>query len=235
MERPVMIGTGLSSPLGAALVAKMSSSWRIVALGRTPVDHAGVQWLPADFRRSREEWAAPLRAWLHEEQPTVTALVHAAGLVYSDRSEETRLDEWDSMLKVNLGAAFGLGQMVSPYFAPDARVVVVGSVDAHYASEAGPAAGYGAAKAGLYGLMRHWAAEWGPRGIRVNGVAPGALSGGMGPQSDAVEASLAARIALRRLGDPREVAAVLAFLLGPESSYMTGCWIPVDGGLNLQY
>lgn len=235
MDHPVIVGTGLSSALGRALVERIAPAWQVVALGRTPLEGPGMTWLSMDFRDSPEVWKPAMTTWLEREKPRVAAFVHGAGLVYSDHTEATTADEWTSMLGVNLTAAFVLGKLLSPYFVEGARVVLVGSVDARYASSAGPAAGYGAAKAGLYGLVRHWAAEWGARSIRVNGVAPGALEEGSGPQSDSVRAALEPRIALRRMGRADEVASVIAFLLSDESSYMTGCWIPVDGGLNLTY
>lgn len=235
MDRPVIIGTGLSSEVGQALIQILRPDWEIVGLGRQPLTGAGVHWLHADFRQPRETWAGVLQRWLDDRAVRVTGFVHAAGLAFSDRVEATTQNEWDSMLAVNLSAAFHLGQVMSPYFQPSSRVVLVGSVDALNASQAGPAAGYGASKAGLMGLMRHWAAEWASRGIRVNGVAPGALQTGNGPQSSEVEDAVVQRIALGRLGRPEEIAQVIAFLLSPESSYVTGAWIPVDGGLNLTY
>jgi 3-oxoacyl-[acyl-carrier protein] reductase len=99
----------------------------------------------------------------------------------------------------------------------------------------GPASAYGAAKAGLWGLTRQWAGEWGTRGVRVNLVVCGALSEGSGPANESVAQQIAARVALGRLGTPQEVAQVIAFLLSSASSYITGTAIRVDGGLGIRY
>jgi NAD(P)-dependent dehydrogenase (short-subunit alcohol dehydrogenase family) len=233
-HQPVMVATGLTSGIGRALVARLGQQWTIVALGRTsPGD--GVHWLPVDLRKSPTAWLSAVRERLVADYGHVEAFIHLAGVVYSDRTESTTLDEWESTVAVNLATAFHMGAMLSPLLSPGASVVLVGSVDARHASQDGPAAAYGAAKAGLFGLVRHWAAEWGERGIRVNGVAPGAILTGNGPADDKVRERLQSRISLGRLGYPEEVAAVIAFLLSPDASYVTGCWLSVDGGLNIRY
>lgn len=235
MGRTVIIGTGFRSDIGKALLNRWGSEADVLVMGRTPMVGPGVSFLEADLRRSPECWRPALTQWLHDTEASVAGMVHLAGLVYSDRLEGTTLDEWYSMMDVNLTAAWALGQTLSPWFTESSSVVLVGSVDARYASEEGPAAAYGASKAGLYGLMRHWAAEWGARGIRVNGVAPGALAVGMGVQDTESQRAVSSHVALGRLGQADEVAAVIAFLLSPEASYISGAWIPVDGGLNLRY
>ncbi|GAA5194448.1 hypothetical protein GCM10023346_21890 [Arthrobacter gyeryongensis] len=95
------------------------------------------------------------------------------------------------------------------------------------------APGYGPAKAALQVWVKQMAAEHGPRGVRVNAVAPGLF---LSPRYLARERSssdaqaLAARPMLRRLGQPFEIAATIAFLLSPAAGYITGTTIPVEGG-----
>ncbi len=230
-----MIASGVRSPIGQSLLAQVGSNWEILALGREPVSGEGVAWMRADFRQPPETWRQGLSDWIGRRGKPVHALVHIAGTVYSAPFESTTADELQSTWGVNLAAALHLGQAVSPYFAHGGRVVLVGSVDARYASRDGSAAAYGAAKAGLEGLARHWAAEWGDRQVCVNVVAPGALDGGMGPADDVTAEHLRERIALGRLGRPSEAAAAIAFLLSPGAAYITGTTIAVDGGLNLTY
>lgn len=226
-----MIATGLSSAIGQALIRRVRDDYHIVALGRTPLND--VEWIEADFTRAG--WPASLKEWLSRDGWAISAWVHLAGVVYSDAMEATTQDEWRRMMAVNLESAFQMGQLLSSRLTPGAHVVLVGSVDADKAAYAGPAAAYGASKAALRGLVRQWAVQWGQRHICVNGVAPGALTSGSGPSNPEVEKDLVQHIALGRLGQPEDVAATIAWLLSPGADYITGAWIPVDGGLNLGY
>jgi NAD(P)-dependent dehydrogenase (short-subunit alcohol dehydrogenase family) len=232
---PIIVATGLSSAIGQALYPLVAGRGRILALGRRSIQAPGVDFLLADFRAPRERWVSSLSQRLQDWGAPVQGFVHVAGVVYSDRLEATTASEWQDTLAVNVTAAHDLAQVLSPYWGPGASAVLVGSVDAWLASETGPAAAYGASKAALGGLVRHWAAEWGGRGIRVNGVFPGALTTGNGPSDPKTAEGITARIALGRLGHPGEVAQVIAFLLSEQASYITGAIIPVDGGLNLRY
>ncbi|HEY8338304.1 MAG TPA: SDR family oxidoreductase, partial [Egibacteraceae bacterium] len=90
-------------------------------------------------------------------------------------------------------------------------------------------ANYAASKAGLVGLTKTLAREVGKRGITVNAVAPGFIATGMTEGLPAEE--IIARIPAGRLGDPEDVAAVVAFLCSPAASYVNGAVVPVDGGL----
>lgn len=231
----ILVGTGLSSHIGQALLPMLPADIGVLSLGRTPVTAPGVTWLSADLRQSAEAWGPAVRAWLQQRGEPVVGFVHAAGIVYSDAADRTTHDEWQSTMQVNVGSAFQLGQILRPYLTSGSAVVVVGSVDAWYASQDGPAAAYGASKSALAGLVRHWAAEWGSGGIRVNGVAPGALAVGSGPADEETWQHILPHIAMGRMGRPEEVAHLIAFLLSERSSYMTGAWIPVDGGLNIRY
>lgn len=236
----VLVMTGASSAIGQALIARLEPDWRVVAIGRGKPSGGGadgqITWLPADLRGPLDPVLtaveARIAAW---GAAPVLGFVHLAGVVFSDRTEQTTGFEWDTTLAVNLSAAFFLARSLKPLFAPAASVVMVSSIDARQASRHGPAAAYGAAKAGLEGLTRHLAVEWGPDGVRVNAVAPGALAAGNGPGEPAVAAEFARRCPLGRLGTPGDVADVIRFLLDSRSGYVTGAVIPVDGGAGLAY
>ncbi|MCL5970972.1 MAG: SDR family oxidoreductase [Firmicutes bacterium] len=232
-----LVGTGLTSEIGQALLSRLGPTCRVLAISRQPaVDPTHhLTWIPGDLANTRELWLERLVNELKSRQVAqVTGVVHAAGVVFADRVTATTQDEIDRTLTVNLRAGLRLLQGLSPWLKSGSSVVLVSSVDARMQSIDGPAAIYGAAKAGLEGLARQLAAEWGESGVRVNAVAPGVIASGMGPQAGLTE-RITRQVALGRLGNPEEVADAIKFLLSPQSSYITGTVIRVDGGLNLRY
>jgi len=151
------------------------------------------------------------------------------------------LENWDSMLRINLTGPFLLARAALPHLI-DSRgsIVTVSSTSGWYA---GPGwASYCASKAGLSMLTRSLANDYGPRGVRANCVCPGWVRTPMGEEDMASVAEawgtsvddaywLCSReTPLRRPAEPEEIAEVIAFLAGPQASYVTGAVIPVDGG-----
>lgn len=229
------MATGLSSPIGHALQEIMGPPWEFLGISREA--HRPGAWLQADLAQPGQA-AGALREYLAAGGGgPVHGFVHMAGAVFSDKAEATTGFEWEQTLAVNLRAAFELAVALKPYLAPGAGVVWVSSVDAHMASEAGPAAAYGAAKAGLHGLMRQLAAEWGPAfAVRVNSVRLGAIGAGTGAMDEGTLSRLLPRISLRKLGCAHDAAEAVKFLLDPRTSgYVTGVELAVDGGLNIAY
>ena len=163
------------------------------------------------------------------------AVIANAGVVDTiHRAERFTEQDWRLDLDVNLTGAF---QVIQAAFAAlagagDARVVVTSSVAAEIGLPGQVA--YGASKAGLLGLARTLAAEWGPRGVRCNVVMPGMIET---PKVLAMPAPLRGRlepmVPLRRFGAVEELAGVVAFLLSPAAAYINGAVLRVDGGFGL--
>lgn len=161
-------------------------------------------------------------------------LVNNAGVISWSPLEDLAVEEWDRVMAVNTRGPFLCTKHFGRMMLAQERGAIV-----NIASVAGtvpePSAGaYAASKAALIMLGRQVATEWGGRGIRANTVSPGIMRTPMAERFNSDPDAYARRlemVAVHRLGHPREVAQVVAFLLGDASSYLTAQNLEVDGGL----
>lgn len=162
----------------------------------------------------------------------LAAFVANAGVHSTGPSEEFSLQEWDRLLGVNLRGAFAGAQVARRHLEAGGAIVMLSSICS--AQGFAERAAYGASKAGIDGLVRSLATEWGPAGIRVNAVAPGTIETEM--QQAAVASGVVSneryltRIPMKRIGRPEEIADAVHYLASPRASYVSGVVLPVDGG-----
>lgn len=159
-------------------------------------------------------------------------LVNNAGYGLFNPLETVSEEQFDGLFNVHLKGPFFLTQTLLPLMAQDAGIVNVTSATTRVATPG--VAPYAAFKGGLEVLTRYMAKEFGERRIRANAVSPGAirteLGGGL---NDEFEAMLAAQTALGRVGEPQDVARIIAMLLSEEGAWINAQTIEIAGGYNI--
>jgi 3-oxoacyl-[acyl-carrier protein] reductase len=158
-------------------------------------------------------------------------LVNNAGTAIPKRFEETTLDEMDRILAINIRGVFVTTQAALKHMNDGGRIINIGSAVGERVQTPGLvpySATKGAVKIFTQGLSR----EVGSRGITVNNVQPGPIDTDLNPASGDWAVPQKAVTALDRYGRVDEVAALVGFVAGPESSYITGANLTVDGGMN---
>jgi Tropinone reductase 1 len=182
---------------------------------------------------SDDEQRRELLDWVEDIDDGLNILVNNAGGNITKAANDYTEDEWRGIFETNLFSAFELSRLAYPLLVKHAAsaIVNVGSVSGITHVRSG--APYGMTKAAMHQMTRNLACEWAEDGIRVNAVAPWYIrtrrTSGKLADPDYLDDVLL-RTPMGRIGEPEEVAAAVAFLCLPASSYVTGECIAVDGG-----
>jgi 3-oxoacyl-[acyl-carrier protein] reductase len=160
-------------------------------------------------------------------------LVANAGVSKSATIEDTTVEDFDNLFAVNVRAPFFLVQQLLPIMGKGSSIVLVSSLAAR--ASVGALAAYAATKGAIATLVIHFASALGPRGIRVNGIAPGVVETDMSKfaKTDAGRDLTLGMQALKRLAQPDDIGGVVAFLASEDARWITGDIVRVDGGSKL--
>jgi 3-oxoacyl-[acyl-carrier protein] reductase len=164
----------------------------------------------------------------------IDVLVNNAGITQDARLMKMTLEQFDRVIDVNLRGVFHCGQAVADQMVKQGNGVILNasSVVGIYGNFG--QTNYAATKFGVIGFTKTWARELGPKGVRVNAVAPGFIQTPiLSTIPEKVIKEMEERVPLHRLGKPEEIANVYAFLASDEASYVNGIVIEVAGGMTV--
>jgi len=237
--------TGASRGIGraSALALAQAGAQVVVHYGRGKTEAEGVV---AEIRNAggraevvASDLAAPDGAHKLAKQvrgivgDRLDVLVANAGVSKSASIEDTSIEDFDRLFAVNVRSPFFLIQQTLPILGDGSSIVFVSSLGAR--AVIGTLAAYSATKGAIDTLVKHFAAALGPRGIRVNAVAPGVVDTEMSnfTKTEAGQKYALNMQAIQRLARPEDIGPVVAFLASDDSRWITGDTVRVDGGSKL--
>ncbi len=234
--------TGGSRGIGAAIVKRLASEGADVAFTyASSADHANAV---AQAAQALGVQALAIRADSADASAVVSAveetvarlggidiLVNNAGALVISPIEDIKLADFDRTFAVNVRAVFVATQAAAKHMTAGGRVINIGSVNADRMPFAGGSV-YAMSKAALVGLVKGLARDLGPRGVTVNNIQPGPIDTDMNPAHGDFAKLMLSLMALPRYGTADEIAALVAYLAGPEAAYITGASLTIDGGFS---
>jgi len=244
LDGKVALVTGAARGLGAGMAAGLAEAGAdVVGLDIAAMDETG-QSVTVTGRRfhsmnrnlleTRAEGASEIVAACVAEMDRLDILVNNAGIIRRDAALEFGQDDWESVIQVNLSAAFYLSQAAAKRFAEQGdggKIINTASVLSYEGGITVPS--YAASKAGIANLTRALANEWAPLGINVNAIAPSyfttELTGAI-RENEERSTALLARIPAGRYGEPEDLKGAVVLLSSAAGDFIHGSVLPVDGG-----
>jgi NAD(P)-dependent dehydrogenase (short-subunit alcohol dehydrogenase family) len=226
--------TGATSGIGrATAIALARLGAEVIVHGRHAARAAGViEEIELDGGHARflgADLGDPAQVLeLAREAGDVDILVNNAGLAWFGPSEELDTETLRRLFASNVEGAYLLTAQLAPGMVSrgDGAIINLSSMAANVGLAGGAA--YSATKAALSAFARSWAAEYSPKGVRVNAVAPGPIY--TGAADDSLTTALGETTLVGKAAQPEDIAETVAFLASPRASYITGAVVAVDGG-----
>jgi 3-oxoacyl-[acyl-carrier protein] reductase len=242
LEGKIALVTGGSRGIGAAIAKRLAADGANVAITFTKGADAAASVVKEIESAGRKAIAIQADATdagavSAAVEKTVTTfgrldvLVNNAGTAIPKTFEETTLEEMDRVLDINVRGVFIATQAALKHMKRGARIIMIGSSVGERVLVPGLVA-YSATKGAVKIFTQALSRELGSRGITVNNVQPGPIDTELNPATTEWAVPQKAATALDRYGHVDEIAAMVAFVAGPESSYITGANLTVDGGMN---
>jgi len=238
--------TGGMGGLGAAISRRLHDAGMVVAMSHSERNDHVATWLLREQEAGRRfhAYEADVTSYdscahcaerLLAEFGKVDILVNNAGITRDSTFAKMNKDAWDAVLRTDLDSLFNmtkplLGGMIEQKFG---RVVNIGSVNGERGAFG--QTNYAAAKAGIHGFTMSLALEVAKHGVTVNTVSPGYLATAMtaAVPKDVMETKILPQIPVGRLGQPDEVAALIAFLCSNDAGFVTGANFAINGGMHM--
>jgi 3-oxoacyl-[acyl-carrier protein] reductase len=244
LKGKIAIVTGAAQGIGAATALKFAREGAVVvacdmnreALNEvvTACEHAGAQASAWCVDMTKREQVDEMMQAVRDRHGRIDVLVNNAGITRDARLQKMTLKQFDDVIDVNLRAVFHASQAVVDGMIEQGSGVILNasSVVGIYGNFG--QTNYAAAKFGVIGFTKTWSRELGPKGIRVNAVAPGFIETPiLATIPPDVLAKMREQVPLRRLGRPEEIANIYAFLASDEASYINGAVIEASGGMTV--
>ncbi len=240
----VSIITGAAQGIGLATALKFAREGAQVVIcdvRQAAVDQAvaqcqalGAQALGRVVDVTQREMVDAMVQQVKDQWGRVDVLVNNAGITQDARLQKMSLEQFDRVIDVNLRGVFHCAQAVADTMVAQGSGVILNasSVVGIYGNFG--QTNYAASKFGVIGFTKTWSRELGPKGVRVNAVAPGFVATPiLSTIPDKVMHEMVERVPLKRLGQPEDIANVYAFLASDEAAYINGAVIEVSGGMTV--
>lgn len=239
LENKVAIITGGAAGIGAATVRKFKEEGANVIIwdldeirGYTLANELEATFAKVNTANYEEIEVAAKD--VNEKFGRIDILINNAGITRDSTVKKMTIQQWQQVIDINLSGVFYCSKIISEYMVSNGwgRIINASSVVGLYGNFG--QANYVATKSAIIGMTKTFAREFGRKGITVNAVAPGFISTEMvAAMPEEVLAGMKAKVPIGRLGDPKEIANVYAFLSSDEASYINGHTISVDGGMTV--